>query len=211
MKAKLSWVVIILTGILFSGCATEGTQVSARELSQRQHIGGLSFVPPGGGGWRQFRDEIPPAELVMFLRHGSSTAYGDTVTVGRFQTDQAVTSKEELLKFVVAPFRDAIDTQEHFRMVSNECEHDERFGKVGVFCAIEGRHRLRAHPTAFWGEGVTRGDEVTVKGYGYAFVHPEDNRMVFIIDYFRLGASERLTADTKQLLSEFADNVELLR
>jgi hypothetical protein len=195
---------MILAGMLFFGCATKQGFVSVSDPSQSFELGRLSFLAPPGEGWEYEKRGSSPAQSMFFLKRGDLETPGFSASVWQYRADVPVTSEKDLWEYVLSPFRDAIDSQEQFEILKTECGHDESFAKVGVRCFVEGRHHLKGN---FWIDGMNPGDVVTVRGHAYAFVHPDDNRLIGAVDYFQRGLPEQLTADTKTLLSEFARGV----
>lgn len=198
---------LLLTVALLSGCASQSAFQSVSDSGEIFEVGTISFRSPPGDGWSYLGDSDDPAEFVLFLKRGDLDTPGFGASVGQIRADDPVTSHKQLRDYVLSPLRDAIDFQEPFQIRVTECQPDDRFAEIGVNCLIEGRHHLQGF---FWIDGMNRGDLVTVKGHGYAFVSPGDDRVVTVIDYYQGGLPDKLLDDThtQTQLDEFARGVK---
>ena len=94
-----------------------------------------------------------------------------------------------------------LKAQKRFEILTTKCNDDDTFAKVGVLCFVEGRDYLAT--------GTGQLDAVTIRGHGYAFVHPDDSSLIGVVEYFERGLPGKLSADTKKLVSEFAKSVTM--
>ena len=199
---------IVLFGIFLFGCATEKRDVPVSDPAQSFELGRLSFLAPSGKGWVYKRDSSPPIEFMLFKNDGRLGSPRFGVMVWEFHADNPVTSDKELWDYVLSPYRDATDATEQYNIQKTECDHDESLTKMGLICRVEGKHDVAG---SFWATGVGPREIIDFEGHVYAFVYPDDDRLIGVLEYFQQVLPKVPPADTKQLLGEFARNVTLLK
>ena len=193
----------IILGFLLAGCATE-TRI---DPIQPIELGNLTFLAPTGEGWEYNRDDSSNIETVLFVRGGyGSPAFG--VMVWQMRVDDPVNSEDDLWTGLVEPYRDVWDAQGRNEIKKTECNPDQTLTTIGLLCQVEGTANSEGN-LSFWTERI--GDIKTIEGEGYvyAFVLPNDNREIAVIEYFQQILPDVPPADTQKLLAEFARNVVL--
>jgi hypothetical protein len=189
----------IIFGFLLAGCATE-THV---DPLQPIDLGDLSFLAPSGEEWDYSRDDSDDTEFVLFRRGGSgSPAF--VVMVWQARVDDPVNSEEDIWTSLLEPYKNAYNSPERNDEVNKtECNPDQTLTAMGLLCQVEGR-------LGFWTRTV---DSQTseVKGHVYAFVLPNDNREIGVIEYYQQVLPGVPPVDTRKSLDEFARNVSLLK
>ena len=192
---------LVLTGTFLSGCATTGNFTPVIDAAHTFELGKLSFSAPSGEGWEYKRDSSPSAEFVQFLKKSAPKPKGFMVSVVQVRADKPVVSEKDLWDEVLHPFRKAVDAQKRFELPTPKCFSDKSFSKLGVLCSLEGTDFMRF---------ATSPDEaVSIQGHAFAFVFPDDNRQVGVIEYLEGDLPGRLSSDTKKLVSEFAKSVTI--
>lgn len=192
----------ILAGLLLIGCAAPmKSSVPVPDPAQPFELEKLSFRAPQGEGWNYVRESVPPVDYVLFMKRGEVQPQGFLASVSEVRTDNPVTSEKDLSEKVLQPYLDDMASRNRYEIVKSECGHDESFSRIGVLCFVE----VRDYQTT----GIEPADAITIRGHGYAFVHPDDNRTVGVVEFYERGQSAKLSADTKTMLSQFARNVKL--
>ena len=194
--------------MLLFGCATEKREVTVSDPAQPFELGRLSFLAPSGKGWVYTRDSSSPTEFMLFKNDGrfGSSRFG--VMVWEFRVDSPVTSDKDLWDYLLSPYRDATDATEQYDIHKTECDHDESLAKMGLICRVTGKHDVAG---SFWATGLAPKEIIDFEGHVYAFVYPDDDRLIGILEYFQQVLPNAAPADTKQLIAEFARNVTLLK
>jgi hypothetical protein len=193
----------IIFVFLLAGCATE----TPIDPSQPIELGNLTFLAPTGEGWEYNRDDSSDFETALFIRGGwGSPAFG--VMVWQVRVDDPVNSEEDIWAGLLEPYRDVWDAKERNELKKTECNPDQTLTAIGLLCQVEGEADSEGN-LSFWGERI--GDIATIEGEGhvYAFVLPNDNREIAVIEYFQQILPDVPPADTQKLLAEFARNVVL--
>jgi len=192
---------VILAGVHFFGCAAPmKSAVPVTDPGQSFELGKLSFRAPPGEGWHYVRESAPPVEYVLFVKRGPVKPQGFLASVSEIRPDTPVTLEKDLEK-VLQLYFDEMAARGRYEILKSECGHDERFSRIGVLCYSEARD--------YQITGMEPAEAITIRGHGYAFVHPDDNRIVGVVEFYERGLSEKLSADTKTMLSQFARNVKL--
>ena len=188
----------IIFGFLSAGCATE-TRI---DPLQPIELGNLSFLAPLGDEWEYSRDDSDDPPFVLFLRGGSgSPAFG--VMVWQVRVDDPVNSEDDLWASVLEPYQNSYEAPERNEIKNTKCNPDQTLTAMGLLCQVEGRLGL-------WTKSVD-GQTTEAEGHVYAFVLPNDNREIGVIEYFQQVLPGVPLVDTKKLLSEFARNVTLFK
>jgi hypothetical protein len=191
-------ITMIIFGFLLAGCATE-TRI---DPLQPIELGNLSFLAPPGDEWEYNRDDSDDPPFVLFLRGGSgSPAFG--VMVWQARVDDPVNSEDDLWTGLLEPYQNAYDDPDQNEIRKTECNPDHTLTAMGLLCQVEGRLGL-------WTKTVDS-HTTEAEGYVYAFVLPNDNREIGVIEYFQQVIPGVPPVDTRKLLGEFARSVTLVK
>ena len=191
----------IFSGMLFLGCAATQSTVPVSDPAKPLEVGRFSFLAPPGEGWEYLRISAPPVESVLFMKRGAVKPQGFIAAVSQVRTDNPVTSEKELSDKILQIYHEEVDTEGRYEILASKCDHDETFSKMGVLCFGE----VKDHPMT----GMEPVEPIIIRGHGYAFAHPDDNRIVGVVEFYERGLSERLSADTRTMLGEFARGITL--
>jgi hypothetical protein len=192
----------ILAGLWLIGCAAPMKSAApVSDPAQAFELEKLSFRAPPGEGWHYVRESAPPVDNVLFMKRGEVQPQGFLASVSQVGTDHPVTSEKDLSEKVLQPYFGEMEARKRYEILKLDCNHDESFSKIGVLCSIE----LRDYQAT----EIEPADAITFRGHGYAFVHPDDDRTAGVVEFYERGLSEKLSADTKTMLSQFARNVKL--
>ena len=190
----------IIVGILLAGCATE-TRV---DPLQPIELGGLTFLAPQGEGWEYNRDDSSDIETALFVKSGSGSPVF-AVMVWQVRVDEPVNSEEELWTSLVEPYRDIWDAQGRNEIKKTQCNPSQTLTTSGLLCQVEGEVDIEG---SFWATGIVWDSKtIEVEGHVYAFVLPNDNREIGVIEYFQQILPDVALSDTQKLLDEFASTV----
>jgi hypothetical protein len=203
--SKVYVVTTIFVGILLAGCATESRIDPLHPIE----LGGLTFLAPPGEDWEYDRDDSSDIEFVVFKKAGSTSSAAFGVMVWQVRVDDPVNSEEDLWANLLEPYRDVWEAQERNELKKTECNPDQTQSPMGLLCQVEGEADIEG---SFWATGIVWDSKtIEAEGHVYAFVFPDDNRQIGVIEYFQqlLPGVDRV--DTKQLIVEFARNVILLK
>ena len=110
---------------------------------------------------------------------------------------------------MLKPYRDVWEAQERNELKKTECNPDRTLTAVGLLCQIECEADTK-EMLNFWAKRLDYTEILEAEGHVYAFVLPNDNREIGVIEYFQQILPGDPPVDTKQLLGEFARNVILL-
>lgn len=194
----------IIFGILLAGCATE-TRI---DPLQPIELGNLTFLAPQGEKWEYDRDDSSEIETALFVRGGwGSPVFG--VMVWQIRVDDPVNSEEDIWTGLLEPYRDVWEAQERNELKKTECNPDRTLTAIGLLCQVEGEADTK-ELLNFWAKRLDHTEILEAEGHVYAFVLPNDNREIGVIEYFQQVLPGDPPVDTKQLLGEFARNVVLL-
>ena len=191
----------VLAGTLFLGCAATQSTVPVSDPAKPLEIGRFSFLAPPGEGWEYLRISAPHVESVLFMKRGAVKPQGFIAAVSQVRTDNPVTSEKELSDKILQIYHEEVDTEGRYEILASKCDHDETFSKMGVLCFGE----VKDSPMT----GMEPVEPIIIRGHGYAFAHPDDNRIVGVVEFYERGLSERLSADTRKMLCEFARGITL--
>ena len=192
---------VLLVGILLSGCAYKTIAPG-----QTVELGRLAFVAPAGEGWKSTKYDSHPYDFVVFKKSGSSGSPRLGMMIWQFRADSPATSDEDLWNDTVSLYRDAADAGEGYDFHTTKCDKDRTLTKVGLICRVEGTHNTKG---SFWVTDRDAGETIDTEGHVYAFVFPDDDKEIGIIEYFQEVLPGVPPADTEQLLREFAQNLTL--
>ena len=204
---------ILLAGILLTGCATEQRSISESNPEQPIELRRLSFLPPSGEGWEGWKDSSSPLEYVLFKKSGGEEKPVFGVMVWQYRTDDPVTSEDDLWAYILQPYRDTVDADKRRNISKTECDHDESLTRIGLRCKVEGTLDFEESyfEKSVWASGLVQdGKAFEGEGHVYAFVFPDDDREIGVIEYFQQILPDVPPVDTGQRLSEFARNVKLM-
>ena len=198
-------ITMIIFGSLLAGCATE-TRI---DPTQPIELGDLTFLAPTGEGWEHIRDDPSDIETVVFVRGGyGSPAFG--VMVWQIRVGDPANSEDDLWASLVKPYRDVWDAQERNELRKTECNPDQTLTAIGLLCQVEGTAGSEKS-LRFWKERIGAVNTIEGEGHVYAFVLPNDNKEIGVIEYFQQVLPGVTPVDTKKLLGEFVQNVTLLK
>jgi hypothetical protein len=193
---------VILAGVLYLGCAAPmKSAVPVTDPAQSFELDRLSFRAPSGEGWHFLKEIAPPVEYVLFMKKGAVQPKGFLASVSEVRADNPVTSEKDLSEKVLHLELEAMKNQKRYEILKSDCKHDERFSRIGVLCFTEVRDYQTTETDPV--------DAITIRGHGYAFVHPDDNRIVGVVEFYERGLSAKMSADTKTMLGQFAGKVKL--
>ena len=197
-------ITIIIFGFMLAGCATE-TRI---DPLQPIVLGNLTFFVPPGEEWEYDRDDSSDIETALFSRGGSgSPVFG--VMVWQVRIDDPVSSEEDLWTSLVQTYRDVWIAQERNEIRKTQCTPDQTLTAIGLLCQVEGERDIK-EKLSFWTERAGYSQTIEGEGHVYAFVLPNANREIGVIEYFQQVLPEVSPVDSKQLLGEFARNVTLI-
>lgn len=204
---------VLLAGLLLAGCATEQSAITGSNTQQPIELRKLSFLSSAGEGWEGWKDDTSPLEYVLFKKSGGEKKPVFGIMVWQFRTDDPVTSEDDLWAYILQPYRDAVDADKRRNVNKTECDHDESLTRVGLRCKVEGTLDFEESyfEESVWTWGLVQdGKAIEGEGHVYAFVFPDDDREIGVIEYFQQILPDVPQIDTGQQLSEFARNVTLM-
>jgi hypothetical protein len=199
---------LFLAILLTAGCAAQSKYSLVSDRTEPFTIGKLSFNAPLGDDWSYTTDRSADDGSVMFVRgKASAESPAFIIHVWQFKADSPISSVDELLKMQISPFRDFVDSQSRFEVLSLDCNADKAFFDVGVLCSVEViDHRFSQ---SNFDPNVPIQD-ILLSGYSLIFIHPNDDDIVGVVEYGQQVIPDKSLVDTKQSLIDFVGSITLL-
>ena len=187
-----------LTIILLASCATPFKQIKNTNVPFERSY--YSILPPQEKGWTYVdRVEQTPFKLA-FRKEGESKTHTFVAIVYEMHNDVSYSDPEAFLAFVQV--RKALDINtRRYKVLEQDISLHNRFGSLCV------RSYIKSEDYGARNKGGL--GFLTMEGYSYTFIHPNNNELIIDISYSERGVAGEMNPKFTEVAEMFIDGLKI--